>query len=77
MKSPDEFENVENFPYSSIVEVPEVVISGESGGEAAVLPDDEGEEAKSKEHENWDVGEGVRFLWQESFGIIEEEALEF
>lgn len=40
-ESPDEFKDVQNFPYARVVEVEEVVVSGEYGREAAVLPDDE------------------------------------
>ena len=77
MKSPNKFKNVHDFPESSVIEVPEIVISCEFGSETAVLPDNKGKQSDGEKHKDWDVCECVRFFRKESLGICEEDSLEF
>ena len=77
MKSPNKFKNVHDLPESSIVEIPEIVISSEFGSEAAVLPDYKGKQSDGEKDKNWNVCECVRFFRKESLGICEEDSLEF
>ena len=77
MKSPNELKNVHNLPESSVVEIPEIVIRGEDGREAAVLPGNQCNQTDGQDHEDWNVEESVRSFRKESFCVVQEQSLEF